>query len=182
MIKTRSGLEGLVVEDHDTDPDVVRFEYEAFKVSYALEGTMHPYTPDFLVQRRSRSRPVIEEVKRDDAIEKPGAREKYAAIAACVDRLGYDFELVLESRIRRQPRFSNVRLLRRHAAGQTPARLHARIAERAAAGGSATLGELLAGAGTGRFEDLLTLVCRGKILIDLDEPLDLSTPVLAVFW
>lgn len=66
-IKYRSGWEHIVALYLDQDPNVLSYEYESFKIRYAVAGRYRDYYPDFLVFYKS-GKKVIVEVKRSDKL------------------------------------------------------------------------------------------------------------------
>lgn len=66
-IEYRSGWELTVAHYLDSNPDVVSYEYESFRIPYVVAGKPHIYTPDFFIQYKS-GKKIIVEVKRADKL------------------------------------------------------------------------------------------------------------------
>ena len=74
----RSPYEQRRLEMLESDPDVVWFETEPFRIPYKFEGSTKNYAPDVLVEY-SDGRRVLEEIKPKNFTEQPQNLAKFAA-------------------------------------------------------------------------------------------------------
>ena len=86
----------------EMDPGVIAFKEQPLKIRYLLDGKIHSYTPDFLLERADRKQ--IVEVKD----EKAAASEEFNLLFRCVAPIckanGYEYLVITDREIRRQPR------------------------------------------------------------------------------
>lgn len=142
------------------------------------EGLARRHIPDAQVVFTSGKR-EFHEVKPDEVAAKPGIRCLHEAIAAEYARRGYDYYVIRESDIRRQPRLENAHLLRSTRL-RRPDRADRLLVERTLASGPHTLQELenMLGRGAESRMDLLALVLNGVLEMDWERLcIDASTPV-----
>ena len=161
----------------EIDPDVVTYREQPFRLRYIIEGKVRHYTPDFLVERKSKQQVV--EVKSKTKASTEAFRLFYLAVEPQMRKLGYEYVVVTDEMIRVQPLLENVKILRGYA--RTPFRpghvvlcrkfLHenegASIADlaRALSDKDVTLPVIYA------------LIYGGVLAVDLNQPLDPSNIV-----
>lgn len=73
--------------------DVVSYKKEPFKVRYRLEGRVHYYWPDFLVEYTDGCK-VLEEVKPTVMLEYKATKAKMMAVKAFCRRVGLAFRFL----------------------------------------------------------------------------------------
>lgn len=99
----------------EADSEVKSYEGQPLRIQYRLKGErrLRTYTPDFMVVRGGRIQ--IVEVKLE-ADAKKEERQHIFRIARCAcRRQGYEFIVVTETTIRRQPRLNNLKTFWRYA-------------------------------------------------------------------
>lgn len=89
--------------------DVISFHDQPCRIHYRLNGRRYRYTPDFYVVRRQKRQ--IVEVKPVEKAHDKKNRTRYEAALQICEREGYEFKVVTEVEIQRQPRLDNVKLL-----------------------------------------------------------------------
>jgi len=95
--RTRSSYETKYVNILESDPQVVKFEYEPFQIEYEHDGIIKSYTPDFLVIYEDHAELV--EVKPSRLISMERNPAKFiAARRHCLDN-DLDFVVVTEKRL-----------------------------------------------------------------------------------
>lgn len=107
-----SQLERDFIHLLEIDPDVISYKEQPFKIRYGLDGEIHHYTPDFLVER-PRKKQVVE-VKNEEEAKKAENRAVFTRVARICQRDGYEFVVVTDRTIRQQPRLDNVKLLHKY--------------------------------------------------------------------
>ncbi len=94
------------------DPDVLGFREQPVTVDLTVAGCPRRYTPDLYVERRAGR--WIYEVKPADKAVDPDTAILLEAAAAHFTSLGFNFSVVTEHEIRRQPYLHNIHLLLRY--------------------------------------------------------------------
>jgi len=89
--------------------DVVSFHDQPCRIQYRLNGKRYRYTPDFYVVRKHK-RQIIEVKPLEKARDKKN-RARYQAASQVCEREGYEFKVVTEVDIQKQPQLDNVKLL-----------------------------------------------------------------------
>lgn len=107
-----SQLERDFIHLLEIDADVISYKEQPFKLRYALNGSIHTYTPDFLVERPNRKQVVEVKTEKDAEKEENKAVFKRAALICRKD--GYEFIVATEKTIREQPGLGNVKLLHKY--------------------------------------------------------------------
>lgn len=82
-VKYRSGWENKYMEFLDSDPDVLSWEYEPFKIPYLSNkttGKIRQYNPDFVVTRTSGK--FVVEIKPRSRLKSAKVQKKIAAAEA----------------------------------------------------------------------------------------------------
>jgi len=160
------------------DPDVVFYREQPLRLHYLLDGTVCTYTPDFLVERSSGAKQIVE-VKP----EKVALGEEYGrfsrAVASVCEKEGYEFLTATEKLIRTQPRLDNVKLLHRYArATILPQHLIEcrRFFIECRKPSLGLLAEYLSAKGIAK-QVAYALVHQGVVTADLNAPLTVASPV-----
>lgn len=97
----------------EVDNKVVFYEGQSVRILYTLNGRKHSYTPDFLVKRSNVIQVV--EVKPESKVSS-GRNQNIFQIACRVCReKGWEFLIVTDTMIRRQPKLDNLKALWKYA-------------------------------------------------------------------
>jgi hypothetical protein len=94
------------------DNRVITYREQPLRIQYFLNGKLHFYTPDFLVESGDERRLI--EVKPESKATKPEMVALFHAIAYACLIAGYQFVLMTDTMIRTQPRLKNIKLLWRY--------------------------------------------------------------------
>jgi hypothetical protein len=94
----------------EIDPNVLAFREQPLRIEYILSGKHRYYTPDVLVERKQKVQ--IVEVKPKSKVEKYD--EIFRIASQVCKHNGYEFIVVTDEEIRKQPRLENVKLLWRY--------------------------------------------------------------------
>lgn len=109
--------ESLLERDYilllEIDPDVVTYTEQPFRITYTLDGKVHRYTPDFLVERKNKRQVV--EVKRKEKASTEAFRLFRLAVEPEIRKLGCEFVVATEENIRVRPLLDNTKTLRGYA-------------------------------------------------------------------
>lgn len=166
-----SQLERDLIHLLEIDPDVVSYREQPFKIRYVLNGGIHLYTPDFLVERTKRKQVV--EVKTEKDAEKEENKAVFARAALICQRDGYEFVLATDKTIREQPRLDNVKLLYKYSGTPVPnehqIHAYAFFAKRK----KSTIAEMVnffASKGSG-MQVVYALIYLGILWVDLSKPI-----------
>jgi hypothetical protein len=89
----------------DCDPEVVCFMEQPCEIKYLQDGKTRRHFPDILVERNGRRELV--EVKSETEAIRPEIASRTALLVGCLPMWGYDYSLVLDSDLARQPRMKN---------------------------------------------------------------------------
>jgi hypothetical protein len=97
----------------EIDPDVVSYRSQPLKISYTLNHQLRQYTPDFLVERRSREQ--IVEIKPEKRLNQEYNLQLFQAITKLGQSQGWEFVVITDKMIKKEPLLSNLKLLYRYA-------------------------------------------------------------------
>ncbi len=97
----------------EIDPDVVSYSSQPLKISYTLNNQIRRYTPDFLVQRRSLQQ--IVEIKPKKQLNHDQNLQLFQVMTSLGQSQGWEFVVITDEMIRKEPLLSNVKLLYRYA-------------------------------------------------------------------
>ncbi len=97
----------------EIDPDVVSYSSQPLKISYTLNNRIRRYTPDFLVQRRSLQQ--IVEIKPKKQLNHEQNLQLFQVMTSLGQSQGWEFVVITDEMIRKEPLLSNVKLLYRYA-------------------------------------------------------------------
>ncbi len=98
----------------EIDPDVVFFRGQYPQLKYTLDGKPHTYTPDVLIQRKSKDREQVVEVKPASKVSSEKNASLFQVVAPIYRELGYEFLVITDELIQLQPRLNNIKLLHRY--------------------------------------------------------------------
>jgi hypothetical protein len=113
--KNMTGIwyESLIERDYmyllESDPDVLSYSTQPLKIIYTWDNKPRKYTPDFLVERSSRTQ--IVEIKPATQVDSDKNQRLWRYVAPnCLER-GWEFAVVTDEMIRVQPLLDNLKLL-----------------------------------------------------------------------
>jgi len=156
----------------ETDPDVVAFHEQPFQIRYTIDNTVHTYTPDFLVKRRSGRKQIVEVKPEEVALSEEYGRFSRIVTLIC-KKHGCEFITVTEKTIRVQPRLDNVKFLSRYS--RVPVHPNHLIEQRRVFIKSkkpslSMLVKKFSNRGIGQHV-VYALIARGEVTVDLDAPI-----------
>lgn len=97
----------------EIDPEVLAYSSQPLKISYKEDGKHRRYTPDFFIERSQKKQ--IVEIKPKTQIN----YEKNVRLFQCISYIcqckGWDFLVITDEMIRKEPILSNIKLLYRYA-------------------------------------------------------------------
>lgn len=105
----KSGLEFDALRDFELDPENAWFVEQPLTLRYDFNGMWRTAKPDVLVLRATGIKLV--ELKYEAQACATERERKWAALGAACGTLGFDYQVVTERHVRRQPRFGNVRMV-----------------------------------------------------------------------
>lgn len=97
----------------DFDPDVKSFKEQPCHIRYMHDGRKRSYTPDLLVLRGDQKQLVEVKPAKKAAAEK--SQQLFHAVSPICERAGFNFTVMTDEVILRQPRLDNVKALWRYA-------------------------------------------------------------------
>lgn len=112
-ITVESMLECDACYHFDFSKDVIRFCSQPIRFPYYLDGKVHTYVPDFLVQFDTKEF-VLYEVKSEFAVSAPDFNLEWNAKQQAANELGLELELVEEKDIRQTALLQNLKLMYRY--------------------------------------------------------------------
>ncbi|MDZ7963274.1 MAG: TnsA endonuclease N-terminal domain-containing protein [Aulosira sp. DedQUE10] len=113
--KMQTGIwyESLIERDYmyllETDPDVVSYQSQPLRIFYTIDSRKRHYTPDFLVEQRSRK--LVIEIKPASKVHSPKNLQLFQIVAPICQKKGWEFVVVTDEMIRVQPQLNNLKLL-----------------------------------------------------------------------
>lgn len=173
-----SPLERDYVHLLEFDPDVVCYREQPLRIRYILDNTAHTYTPDFLVERASGRKQIIE-VKPEEIAVSPEYQRFSRAISHVCEKDGFEFVTATDKTVRLQPRLDNVKILHRYSRVPILPDHIVECRRFLLNNREATLGRLtghLRAKGIGT-RVAYALVSRGLVIVDLGAPLGASSTV-----
>jgi len=111
MVEYESQLERDFIYLLENDPKVAYYTHQPLRLNFTLHGKKRVYTPDYLVLMDTAEK-HIKEVKPEKKV--PRYAEKFKAVKQILKEDGYNFSVVTEKFIRKEPRLSNVKFLQRY--------------------------------------------------------------------
>lgn len=110
MVEWESLLERDAILLFEFSQGIVSYQEQPEMIEYEQDGEMRKYYPDFSVTLKS-GEIIYYEVKPASQLDQPAMQKKYAAIKHHYDSLGKSYRLLLDKRIRMEPRLSNLKIL-----------------------------------------------------------------------
>lgn len=113
--KMQTGIwfESLIERDYmyllESDPDVLSYRSQPETIFYTRDNRQRKYTPDFLVERRSKKQ--IVEIKPASKVHDDENLRLFRCIALVCKERGWEFAVVTDEMIRVQPLLNNLKLL-----------------------------------------------------------------------
>ncbi|MEO1341086.1 MAG: hypothetical protein AAFV28_08075 [Cyanobacteria bacterium J06635_13] len=95
------------------DPDVVSYATPAISFDYYQSGKLKHYIPDFQVVRHQKKQ--IIDVRSRKTIESDRYKRVYQQLLGMCNEAGWEFVVLSELEVRKEPIFSNIKLLYRYA-------------------------------------------------------------------
>jgi TnsA endonuclease N terminal len=115
-MQTTAVYESLLERDYmyllEIDPEVKSYSSQPLTISYSIDKLSRRYTPDFLVERISKTQ--IVEVKPIIELDLEENTKRFEYIAPNFEHQGWEFVVVTDKKIRVEPLLSNVKLLYRY--------------------------------------------------------------------
>ncbi|MFA0256010.1 Tn7 transposase TnsA N-terminal domain-containing protein [Vibrio breoganii] len=176
-VTVESFLECAACYHFDFEPSIVRFCSQPIRFSYCLNGKVHTYVPDFLVQFDT-GEYTLYEVKSDTESSKAEFQCEWEAKVQSAFELGLELELVKEEEILDEVIFRNLKLLHRYASRDNLNHFHQTILTTLKLNGTQTakcLGEHLGLNGRKVFPFLCDLLSRNLLQTSLETPLSLES-------
>lgn len=113
--KMQTGIwfESLIERDYmyllESDPDVLSYRSQPETIFYTWDNKPRKYTPDFLVERRTKKQ--IVEVKPASQVHSDKNLRLFRCVAPLCQKQGWEFIVVTDKMIRVQPFLDNFKLL-----------------------------------------------------------------------
>ncbi|GAB4062403.1 hypothetical protein [Uliginosibacterium sediminicola] len=172
-----SHIEELAIKTFVLCHDVRKISSQPITETYELDGRLHGYTPDFIVDAFVPQLRI--EVKSLAHLAKGGSRsDKYLAIAAAYRQQHFPFSFLVDAQLEAQPRRENVELLWRYANSTVPTHV-VEQATLALTRGPLAVPELLATTSLA-LVDVWTLVATKHLCFDWGTRLDRHTSVVSL--
>ncbi len=112
MHQLESHLEERAFCLHDANSSVSEINEQYAKISYFCHGELKTHYPDLYI--RTNVRKVFKEVKTDDAANDQEIIDRTEVLSKLLPIYGFEYELLTESEINKEPRLSNCKFLLRH--------------------------------------------------------------------
>jgi hypothetical protein len=164
----------------ELDPEVTAFYAQALVLEVNMGGRPRSHVPDGVAIRRGHVE--VHEIKPDEVASADEARDLAIAAARHARLCGAAYGFSLESTVKAAPVHANMQdVLRRLHRRVSDALARALVAEAQDSGPmpAAALADSAVRYG-GRFEDVLALVARGRLRMDLSRSVTADTPVWAL--
>lgn len=110
MVEWESLLERDAILLFEFSPGVVSYQEQPEMIEYEQDGVMRRYYPDFRVIHQS-GEIIYFEIKPASVLKEPLMVKKYSAIKDQYDRMSQSYQLLLDNRIRVEPRLRNLKRL-----------------------------------------------------------------------
>ena len=155
----------------EMDPDVISYKEQPLKIRYSLDGKLHLYTPDFMVDRKNKRQ--IVEVKDEETSKGEECKRLFERIGPICRREGYEFAVVTERTIRVQPRLDNIKFIYKYAKAKMTSEYQIMLYSLFSVRESLSIEELIQGfASRGVSSNIVyALIHRGVLAVDLLEPI-----------
>lgn len=151
----------------ELDPEITAFYAQALVIELNVGGRLQSHTPDGVAVRRGRVE--VHEVKPDADAATDAVRALAAAAARHVRLRGATYGLSLESALKAAPVHANMQHVLRRLHRRVPDALALTLVAEAQDGGPTSVAALARAAGRrgAKPEDVLALVARGRLRMDL---------------
>lgn len=110
-LHAESQIEAFLMMRLEVDPNVLRFREQPAKLKFAVSGKMQTYYPDIYAEQTDGL--YVYEVKPEDKLKENEAR--FAAAREYLAEHGYNFVVVTDKELKREPELPNYRLLFKYA-------------------------------------------------------------------
>lgn len=174
VIPWESFLEKNALMLLECDPSVTSFVTQPFTLQHPWRRRPRRYTPDILVYRGRQ--PCVIEVKSLERLSSPTYRLRMRLLKEWLRRSGIQFQFWTEHHIHQQPRLGNAQFLMRYRIRDVANTAEHLIRQSLAQSQKSTIGQLGASV-DGGIEDVLTLIVKGVLVVDLNQVLDSNTTV-----
>jgi len=163
----------------ELDPEVTAFYAQALVLEVSVDGRLRSHVPDGVAVRRGRVE--VHEVKPDTDAATNEVRDLAAAVAHHIRLRGATYGIALESALKAAPVHVNMQDVLRRLHRRVPDMLARVLVAEAQDGEPMPAAALARAAGRhgARFEDVLALVARGRLRMDLARPVTTDAPVWA---
>jgi hypothetical protein len=174
-VRARSHLELRYIELLEFDPGVEVFVEQPCRLTYADNQRQRTAIPDFYVEGTTGA--AFVEIKWEEDAASPANEARWPLIGAAFNELGYEYRVVTERTILREPRSGNVTALLRRRRQPLPPLEVIKLASGDDFVGLRSMDEIRHHYVGVPDDDLLRLVARGILHVDLDQPLHASPPI-----
>ncbi|WP_293778423.1 TnsA endonuclease N-terminal domain-containing protein [uncultured Oxalicibacterium sp.] len=113
MIQWESQLERDAILLLEYSPDITAYQEQPRKITYAMQGAVKTYFPDFEVWHTDGRHGYIE-VKPDEIARRPDQKARFSHIESKFNGEGSYFEILTENQIRTKPLLDNLRMVERY--------------------------------------------------------------------
>lgn len=113
MMRWESKLELLAFKLHDVASYVKRFQEQPARITFFLNDEKRVHVPDLLVEIHHGY--IFREIKTDEEANSPEILERTRYLSEVLPAYGYQYDILTESEIKKQPRLDNAEFLLRHA-------------------------------------------------------------------
>lgn len=164
----------------ELDPEVSAFYAQPLSIDVTIGGRRRSYIPDGVAVRRGCVE--VHEVKPDADAATDDIRALALAAGRHIALRGGTYGFALESALKALPVYSNMRDVLRRLHRRVPDPVARRLIARAQDAGVLTVSELVEAKGPqgGTPEDVLALVARGRLRLDLRRPFSAEAKVWAL--
>lgn len=151
----------------EVDPSVTEIRTQPFALDLELGDRIVRHYPDLLLAGADEQ--AVTEVKAAEKAEKPHYQALFEAARDKVNRYGYEYLVMTEREIRRQPRLNNCKFIFKHSFLSPSADMIAAVDNRLRSGPMPIRG--VAGDDEYLRRTVLFLLLRGRVVVDLWQPL-----------
>lgn len=152
------------------DRSIVTYSEQPEPLTYHEDGVARKYTPDFLA--RTDAGYTVFEVKPYEIANSEPWKSRLNHLSKLYREMGFEYRVMTEVEIRREPRLSNVVTLLRYQRQSVPEEASELIVRMLEAG-PMTLGSLEERVERHHLDrtSIYSLLARGQLVIDIDQPL-----------
>lgn len=179
MVQWESRLELDAFMLYDSQIEVRSLREQPAKITFRFNGEERVHYPDLYVETDQGSGFV--EIKEDKEAADPYVKARAEYLSAALTMQGYDYTLLTETEIRREPHLSNAKFLLRHGRRTLPLLEEEHWRRTLTEFGEVRWGAVQDGLmGPEGIQNLCRLVLDGVLAIDLDSVWTDTTPVVLV--